>query len=86
MFHPSTVYTDYVSWNTDEPDSLRYSILDQMEKYRKNGVFHLRICFPDYTEDEFPCNEWEQSSNFVLETTVSGFKAIRLTFLDLVLG
>ena len=63
--------TEPNNWNSDDPDSLRYSIIDQIEKYRKNGVFHLRICFPDYTEDEFPCNEFEQSSNFVTETSVS---------------
>ena len=68
------------NWNADDPDALRYSILYRMEKYRKNGVFHLRICFPDYTEDEFPCNEWEQSSNFVHEKEITGFKAIRLTY------
>ena len=66
--------------HADDPDSLRYSILDQLETYRRNGVFRLRMCFPDYTEDEFPCNEWEQSSNFVTEKEVSGFKAIRLTY------
>jgi hypothetical protein len=72
--------TEPLSWHPDEPDSYRYSILDQIEKYRRNGVFHLRICFPDYTEDEFPCNEWEQTSNFVTDKVVAGFKAIRLTY------
>ena len=81
MFDRETFREDYVNWNKDDPDSLRFSILDQIENYRKNGVFHLRICFPDYTEDHpFPCNEWEQSSNFVKETSVSGFKAIKLTY------
>ena len=46
-----------------------------------DGIFHLKVCFPDLI-DEFknPCNEWIQTSNPVTETTITGYKPIRLTF------
>ena len=69
------------SWNSDNPDADLYSILDQMENYRKNGVFHIRLCIPEFVSQyDFPCNEWTQSSNFVETANVTDFEKIELTF------
>ena len=68
------------SYNPDNPDAYIYSVLDQMENYRENGVFHLRICYWEIIALEFPCNEWLQSSNFIEETEVSGFEAVELAW------
>ena len=68
------------SYNADKPDADLYSILGHIEKYRKEGVFHIRICYEELTQYNFPCNEWTQSSNFVEETEVTDFEKIQLTF------
>ena len=68
------------SYNKDDPNADLYSILDQIENYRKDGVFHIRICYDELAEDNFPCNEWTQSSNFVEETNVTDFNAFDITF------
>ena len=57
------------NFNDDDEDAYRYSILSKIENYRKDGLFHIRICYPSY-EEECPCNEWTQSSNFVTENDV----------------
>ena len=67
------------NFNSDDPDADLYSILDQIENYRIDGLFHIRFCYPEYTE-EFPCNEWTQSSNFLEETEVADYKQIRITY------
>ena len=67
------------NFNNDDPDAYRYSILDQIEKYRKDGLFHIRICYPFY-EEEFPCNEWTQSSNFLTKNDVFDYQPIRITY------
>ena len=69
------------SWNPDNPDALLYSILDQIENYRKDGVFHVRLCIPEFVSQyDFPCNEWKQSSNFVETDAVTDFEAVELTY------
>ena len=68
------------SYNKDDPNADLYSILDQIENYRKDGVFHIRICYDELADDSFPCNEWTQSSNFVEETNVTDFNALDITF------
>merc|ERR1719347_2514099 len=45
-----------------------------------NGVFHFKLCYPDLTQHEFPCNEWKQSSNPVTHSQVEDFVALRLTW------
>ena len=45
------------SHNSDDPDAPLYSILDQVENFRMDGVFHIRICYKELSQD-FPCNEW----------------------------
>ena len=67
------------NFNNDDPDAYRYSILDQIENYRKDGLFHIRICYPFY-EEEFPCNEWTQSSNFFTKNDVVDYQPIRITY------
>ena len=45
-----------------------------------DGVFHFKLCHPELTEEAFPCNEWKQSSNPLIETSVTGFVDINLTW------
>ena len=65
--------------NEDDPDAGRFSILDGIDKYKKDGVFHIKLCYPEYTE-EFPCNEWTQSSNFERDREITDYKPIRITY------
>lgn len=68
------------SYNADDPDANLYSILDQIEKFRKDGVFHVRMCYEEFVQFTFPCNEWTQSSNFAEERIVTDYKPIEITF------
>ena len=77
-FFPGRESTEYS--NPDNPDALKYSILGDLENYRKDGVFHLRLCYPEFTQYDFPCNEWTQSSNFMHEKAVTDFNPIEFTF------
>ena len=45
-----------------------------------DGMFHFKLCHPEITEEDFPCNEWKQSSNPIVESQVTGFVGIRLTW------
>ena len=67
------------SHNADDPNADLYSILDQVERFRMNGVFHIRICYAELPDD-FPCNEWKQSSNFVEESEITDFEEIEITY------
>ena len=52
------------SSNPTDPSADLYSILDRVEDFRKDGVFHIRICWPEVESgliSGFPCNEWTQS-------------------------
>jgi hypothetical protein len=71
---------DAKSYNADDPDADLYSRLDHIEKYRKEGVFHIRICYKELDEFDFPCNEWTQSSNFVKEVNITDYEEIDITF------
>ena len=67
-------------FNENDPLAARYSILYRMEEFRgKDGMFHLRFCFPEYSEP-FPCNEWKQSSNFLTETEILDYTKIENTY------
>jgi hypothetical protein len=52
----------------------------------KDGVFHFKLCYPELTQFEFPCNEWKQTSNPVTESTITGFEGITLTFKNSLVG
>jgi len=73
---------DALSKNSDDPTADLYSILDQLDKYKSDKGFHFKLCYPEligvYNGDG--CNEWIQTSNPATDTTVTGFKAISLTF------
>ena len=72
-------FNEIFSYNEDDPDALRFSILGQIEKYRKNGALHIRLCYPEYTE-YFPCNEWTQTSNFMQDEVITDYNPIRITY------
>ena len=71
---------EVLRYNEEDLLADRRSILYRMEEYRrKDGLFHIRLCYPDYS-DPFPCNEWTQSSNFVEETEIKDFTAVEITY------
>ena len=66
--------------NVNDENAQLFSKLYDLESMKDNdGVFHFKLCHPELTE-AFPCNEWKQSSNPIVETSVSGFEGIRLTY------
>ena len=46
----------------------------------EDGIFHFKLCYPEATEYDFPCNEWKQRSNPLEESTVEDFEGINLTW------
>ena len=69
--------------NPTDPSADLYSILNRVEEFRKDGVFHIRFCWPEVTSgliNDFPCNEWTQSSNFAEEIEIEDFEPIALSF------
>ena len=52
--------------------------LESLRNY--DEVFHFKLCYPELTTYSYPCNEWKQSSNPVVDSAISGFEAITLTF------
>ena len=67
--------------NSDYPNAPMFSILDQLEGMRDGkGRFHLKLCYPELTEFNPPCNEWIQTSNPATEETITGYEEVQLTF------
>jgi len=67
--------------NVGDENALLYSILNNLEAYRtKKGYFHFKLCYPELTDFPFPCNEWTQTSNPVLESKITDYKAIKITW------
>ena len=67
--------------NIDNEDAALFSILYNLESMRNaDGVFHFKLCYPEQTKHEFPCNEWIQSSNPLLESTITGYASVNLTW------
>ena len=67
--------------NINDEDAKLFSRLFDLESMRdNNGVFHFKLCHPELTEEAFPCNEWKQSSNPAVESRVTGFEGIHLTW------
>ena len=46
----------------------------------EDGVFHFKLCYPEFTEYDPPCNEWKQSSNPLTEPKITGFSAKAITW------
>ena len=67
--------------NIHDENAKLFSILYDLESMRdEDGLFHLKLCYPTMIDEPFPCNEWKQSSNPVVESTVMGFVKIHLTW------
>ena len=68
--------------NSDDENGEMFSILNKLEDFRTcRGHFHFKICYPELAENfSFPCNEWIQTSNPVLDSITRDFKPIHLTF------
>ena len=72
---------DALSKNVDDPNAKLFSILDKLEDYRSDvGSFHFRLCYPELVSYGDGCNEWTQKSNPATDSTISGFKPIKLSF------
>ena len=70
-----TSYKEVGSKNPSNPKAKLFSILNQLEKYRgKNNKFRFKLCYPETKL----CNEWYQSSNPYLESSIEGFEEIHL--------
>ena len=69
--------SDVLSKNPKDSSSHLYSVLNTMEDMKhSDGSFHLRLCYPELKG----CNEWTQTSNPVTESTITGYKPIKLDF------
>ena len=67
--------------NIHDENAKLFSLLYDIESMRgEDGLFHFQLCYPEIVDEPFPCNEWKQSSNPVVESTVKGFVKIRLTW------
>ena len=67
--------------NVGNESALLYSILYDLDLMRDDSrVLHLKLCYPELTQHEFPCNEWTQSSNPVTHSQVEDFVSIHLTW------
>ena len=65
---------DVLRKNVDNPNADLFSILDQLEDYRTGGLFHFKLCYPELVgvNGLNGCNEWIQTSNPAMESTITG--------------
>jgi len=80
---------DAGSKNTDNPEALLFSKLNQLEHYRgSDGNFQFKLCYPEVTTgvDGKKCNDWIQSSNPFTDSSITGFRPIFLAFTKTGLG
>lgn len=69
--------------NIDDPEADLFSVLYQLGSMRnREGVYHFKVCYPELASstNNFPCNEWTQTSNPLEESTITGFAAVNLTW------
>ena len=72
---------DALKKNPDRPEARLFSILYQLESFRNaDGNFHFKLCYPIGQHVNGRCNEWLQSSNPAVETNITGFKAVSLSY------
>jgi len=62
--------------NPDDPDALLFSRLDQLENFKTEDGFHLKIVYPELDGS----NEWIQTSNPATDSEIEGFQPIKLDF------
>ena len=72
-------------FEVDNPDSIMYSILSDIEDYRfGNGKgWRFKLCYPEIeTPDGFEesCNEWYQQSHPYYDTDIVGYEPISVPF------
>eukprot|EP00092_Neocalanus_flemingeri_P068675 GFUD01083998.1.p1 GENE.GFUD01083998.1~~GFUD01083998.1.p1 ORF type:complete len:279 (+),score=71.27 GFUD01083998.1:38-874(+) len=67
--------------NIDNEHAPLFSTLFNLESMRNDAEeFHFKLCYPELTDYEFPCNEWIQSSNPVTESNITGYAGIQVTW------
>ena len=67
--------------NPADPDAHLFSVLSSLESLRKeHGAFQFKLCYPGLTQQDPPCNQWTQSSNPAIQTSILDFRAIKLSF------
>ena len=45
-----------------------------------DGSFHFKLCYPEEVQYYNHCNEWTQTTNPAIETSILNFRAIKLPF------
>ena len=76
-------YAEVGSKNIDDPEAKLFSILNRLEDYRRrDGKFRFKLCYPelDWGRDGRHCNEWYQTSNPYMDSTITNFEEIFLAF------
>ena len=72
---------DALTKNPTNPEAKLYSILSQLEAFRlTDGSFHFKLCYPEEVQYYNHCNEWTQTTNPAIETSIFNFRAIKLPF------
>lgn len=72
--------TDALNKNTFAPEATLFSILDQLENFRRpDGKFRFKLCYPELTWgwEGGKCNEWLQTSNPAFDSEITGFERIQ---------
>lgn len=66
---------DQWSLNNGDPNSDNYAILDQLERYRRNGEFEFKLVWPNSNLQD---QHWSQTSNPVTKQSrgVEGYRSI----------
>ena len=72
---------DSKSKNIDDKNADMFSILHDLENHRTCGSdFHFKLCYPELAEKHsFPCNEWIQSNNPVVDSIIRDFKQLNIS-------
>lgn len=75
-------HAEALNKNAENETADMYSILYQLEQYRTcSGLFHFKLCYPELVDEfPFPCNEWTQLSNPVIDNVIHDYKPINITF------
>ena len=55
--------------------------MNDLENLRlKDGTYRFKLCYPELSDYDIPCNDWTQTSNPITDTTIQSFVPIYLAF------
>eukprot|EP00808_Paulinella_micropora_P020117 g52821.t1 len=63
------------SYNPQNPDANLFSLLDQMDQFKSDGMFEFLLFYPERANLDMSMGHWTQTSN-PLQTNVTGYKAV----------